>query len=176
MLSDKIGNCGGTEEIFLLQSEYLSCFCFVIGIKYTGNVLGGTLLFAGFGELTAVEQIKIELIVGFSLPESQSAYILSAVSDNGIVVGNCVHITVSEVYHNSFLLTTNAPRVAVSLPIVCGFGLESVIDALLEQAVLIAYSVAVQRKIKRCRTVQEASRKSAQTAVTESGVLDLLEF
>ena len=71
MLSDKIGNCGGTEEIFLLQSEYLSCFCFVIGIKYTGNVLGGTLLFAGFGELTAVEQIKIELIVGFSLPESQ---------------------------------------------------------------------------------------------------------
>ena len=79
-------------------------------------------------------------------------------------------------YHNSFLLTTNAPRVAVSLPIVCGFGLESVIDALLEQAVLIAYSVAVQRKIKRCRTVQEASRKSAQTAVTESGVLDLLEF
>ena len=39
MLSDKIGNCGGTEEIFLLQSEYLSCFCFVIGIKYTGGWL-----------------------------------------------------------------------------------------------------------------------------------------
>ena len=176
MLSDKIGNCGSTEEVFLLQSEYLSCLCFVIGIKYTGNVLGGTLLFSGFGELTAVEQVKVELIIGFSLPESQSAYILSAVSDNGIVVGNCVHIAVSEVYHNRFLLTTNAPRVAVSLPIVCGFGLESVLDALLEQTVLIAYSVAVQRKIKRCRTVQEASRKSAQTAVTESGVLDLLEF
>ena len=176
MLSDKISNCGCAEEILLLQAEYLACLGFVVGIEHPGDVLGSALLLAGFGELAPVEQAEVELVVGFSLPQTQSTHVLSAVADNRIVVGNRIHIAVSVVNYNSFLLAANAPGVAVSLPVVCSFGLESVLDALLEQTVLITYSVAVQRKVQCRRAVQEARCKSAQTAVAESGVLNLLKF
>ena len=78
--------------------------------------------------------------------------------------------------NNFLLLAPNAPRVALALPVVGGLRLEAILDTLLEQSVLVAYSVAVKRKAERRSAVQEARCKSAQTAVAERRILYLLEL
>ena len=176
VLSDKVSDCGCGEEILLLQTEYLAGFGLIVGVEDTGDVLGGTLLFTCLGEPALVKEAEIELIVSFCLPQTQRADIFSSVAYHGVVVGNCVHIAVSVVYHNGFLLPADAPGVAVLLPVVGGLSLEAVLYALLEQTILVTDTVAVQGEVQRSGAVKEACCEPAKAAVSEGCVLDLFKF
>ena len=62
-----------------------------------------------------------------------------------------------------------------SLPIVGDFFLESVLELLAEQTVLIADAVTVQRDTDRSTRIHIAGGEPAQAAVAESRVFDFLE-
>ncbi|MPM61222.1 hypothetical protein SDC9_108079 [bioreactor metagenome] len=72
-------------------------------------------------------------------------------------------------------LTAAAPGVALPLPVVCGFHLEPIAEALFEQAVFITDAVAIQREVERRRGIQKAGRETAKAAVAERRVFDILK-
>lgn len=127
-------------------------------------------------EPALVKEAEIELIVSFCLPQTQRADIFSSVAYHGVVVWNCVHIAVSVVYHNGFLLPADAPGVAVLLPVIGGLSLEAVLYALLEQTILVTDTVAVQGEVQRSGAVKKACCEPAKAAVSEGCVLDLFKF
>lgn len=78
-------------------------------------------------------------------------------------------------YH--VLGTRDLPRVAEAQPVVRLLELPAVLDALLEDAVVVAQAVAVRREADRGHRVEEARRQTPETAVAQTRVLlDLLEL
>ena len=74
------------------------------------------------------------------------------------------------------ILTTEAPRIFKSLPIVSNFYLITVLDKLLEKTILITNAVTVERYFHSSGTVEIASCKTAKTAVTESCIVDIFKY
>ena len=68
-----------------------------------------------------------------------------------------------------------APGISVFGPVVRRFALRAVLKRLLEQAEAIAQAVAAQGNAAGHGAVQIAGGQAAETAVAQSGVLDLLE-
>ena len=73
------------------------------------------------------------------------------------------------------LLPTIAPGIAVFCPVVGHLPLRPVFKRLLEQAETVAQAVAAQRDPAGDRAVQIAGRQTAQAAVAQRRVLDLLQ-
>ena len=110
-----------------------------------------------------------------ALPQAQGAEVLSAVADHGHVVGHGAH---GEALHgnlHSEFVAADAPGIAVGRPIVRQLSLAAVHEALLEQAVLVAQTVAVQGDVVGGGAVQEAGGQAAQTAVAQRCVLHVLQ-
>ena len=68
-----------------------------------------------------------------------------------------------------------APRIAEALPVVRALGLEAVGEGLFEKTVLITNAVSVERQVHRRGGIEEARRKTSQTAVAERCVFDIFE-
>ena len=81
------------------------------------------------------------------MPQAQGADVGSVIADDRHIIGYCDDGLVSELYADSLVLTAQAPRVTVAGPIVSFFLLEATFDLLLEQTVLIADAVTVERKV-----------------------------
>ena len=62
------------------------------------------------------------------------------------------------------------PRVAVAEPIIRPFHLVAVLDPLPEDAVFVAYSIAVSGQSQRCHRIEETSGQPSQPAVAQPGV------
>ena len=62
------------------------------------------------------------------------------------------------------------PRVAVREPVLRQFVLPAVVDALLEQAVLVADAVAIGRDAERRQAVHVAGGEPAEPAIAERGI------
>ncbi len=86
----------------------------------------------------------------------------------------------TEVHGLRVLDSLDFPRETLAQPRIRFFNLVSVLDTLVEHAVLVAYAVADDRQRQRCTTVQEAGGQAAETAIAEAGVMfafvHVLEF
>ena len=102
---------------------------------------------------------------------------LSAVrpADDRHIVGDGADGLPAKAHRDRVRLTADAPRISEGRPVVGGFGLSAVNKVLFEQAVVVADAVAVYRQGQRSGTVQKAGRQTAETAVSERGVLDFLK-
>ena len=166
---------GAGEEVLLLYAQALSLPGGVVGIKHAGDVLGPVFLRQGTGIVLLVERVEIKLLFGLALPESQRADIFREIADDGRVVGHGQHGLIGEPDPDRVLLAAVAPGIAVFCPVVGRLALGAVLEGLLEQAEAVAQTVAAQGDAAGDGAVQIAGRQTAQTAVAQGGVLDLLE-
>ena len=166
---------GRGDDILLLDAQALALVVGVVGIEHPGDVLGPVLGVQGPGVILGVEGVEIQLIHRLALPQAQGADIVGAVADDGHVVGHGQHGLVGKFDGDGVVVAAVAPGIAVVGPVVgqlpLGAGL---VEALLEQAELVAQAVAAQGQVAGHGAVQEAGRQAAQAAVAQGGVLDLL--
>ena len=80
----------------------------------------------------------------------------------------------AKLHDHRILDLARLPGIAFFHPVIRHFHLFSVDDGLLKQAVAIPDPVAVTVHAEACHGIQKASRKSSETAVTESRILLLL--
>ena len=145
MLLYDIGKRSRAEEILLLEAEYLTLSCIIIGVENSRYILSLYLLDACVYIVLCIELKEIKRIDGFCLPQTQSAYVLSAVSDNRHIIRHSYNSLICKAYCDLVVFVSPAPRITVLCPVVSLFLLEAVNDRLLEKTVLIAYAVAVKR-------------------------------
>ena len=106
------------------------------------------------------------------LPQPQIADVLGLAANDRHVIGHGTNGLSCKFYQHGIFFPTDRPRITVTHPIVRHFLLAAVLEVLLEQTVLIANAIAVQRQIQCCRTVQKACSQSAQTAVAQCCIFD----
>ena len=175
ILADDILQGCRAEEVLLLQTQLLALVGGIVRIQNAGDVLSAVLLTDGCVVVLLVELVEVERLDRLCLPQTQVADVLGLVADDRNVVRNRTDGLIAELNQNRIRLGTDAPRIAEAGPVVRGLLLEAVLNVLLEQAVAVADAVAVERKILRCRRVQEAGCQTAQTAVAQRSVLNLFQ-
>ena len=121
--------------------------------------------------VAVVESEEVKYIERFSLPQTESIDIIRAVADDSHVIRNSLYSLVCKLYYNGIFFSPYAPRVTETLPVVSYFKLCTISELLLEQAVLIAYAIAVKRYIMGCSGIEETSCQSAKTTVAECSVI-----
>jgi len=80
----------------------------------------------------------------------------------------------AETYINDDIMSRELPWIEVQ-PIVRDLDLISIYDFLLENTITVSQSVAPRRVVQRGQTVEETSRKTAQTSITKRSVVLLLD-
>ena len=171
MLFENIRHRSGGEEIFLLESEYLALFTVIVRVKHLRDVL--SVIFSLYSTIivSTVELSEVEILHALSLPKSECANVLSAKADNRHIIRHSINSLVAVFNDYLVIFASLRPRVAVLSPVVSFFLLEAVNYLLLEKAILVSYSVAVQRQVMSGGGIEEASGKSAKTTVAEGSVL-----
>ena len=164
------------QHVLLPQAHQLAGLQGVVGVEHLGDVLGGVLAPAGGGVVLVVEGVEVEFVDALALPQAQRADALALVADDGHVVGHGPHVQALHVHQLGQVVPAHAPGIAEHGPVVRVLALGAVlVEALLEQAVLVAQAVAVQRDVVGGGAVQEAGGQAAQPAVAQGGVLDVLQ-
>ena len=98
------------------------------------------------------------------------------IADDRRIVRHGEHRLVGEADADGVLFAAEAPGIAVLFPVVGGFLLRAVFEALLEKAEAVTQAVAAQRHAAGGGAVHIARGKTAQTSVAESGVRLFLEY
>ena len=166
---------GAREEVLLLDAQALALARGVVRVEHARDVLGAVFLREGALVVLPVEGIKVELPLGFALPQAQRGHIVGLVADDRRVVRHGEHGLVGKAHLHGVLLAAIAPRVAELLPVVGGLLLRAVFKALLEKAEAVAQTVAAQRHAAGGGAVHIARGETAEAAVAERRVFDLLE-
>ena len=136
-----------------------------------------------------IEELQVKSIWRRSLPQTESIHGICVKTDHRHIIRRCSNFlsifdveTILAIWSftvfdfatefNGYGKVTSLdfPRVAVFEPVVRIFNLIAVFDFLLEHTVLVADSVAVSRVIQSCKRIQETSRQSTETTITQSGV------
>ena len=159
------------EEILLLQAKLLTFICGVIRIQYTGNILCTVLFTYRCFIMLCIEFVEIEGRNRFCLPQTQVADVLGTITDNRQVIRYSADSLVSELNQNSLGIHADAPGIAETGPVIRSLHLETVLNVLLEQAVLVADAIAIQRQLQRCSGIQEAGCQTAQAAIAQRSIL-----
>ena len=177
----------GDQEVLLHQAQLLAVVGVVFRIEDLGDlssdgvaVLGGAVVIAG-GEL-----LQVEVLGQHGAPHAQAVDDLVVVAEDrqiirhsddvfGILQGDIVlaahpvfRDAAAETDGHSVALGRNLPGIAVGQPLIRHLDLLAVNDALTEQTVLVADGAAHGRQIQGGERIQEASGKTAQTAVAQS--------
>ena len=173
--ADNILHGSAGEEILLLEAKTLALIGAVVGIQHAGDILYLVLLANSQIVLLIVEQVKVELLNRFALPQAQGTDIVGAVADYGHIVGYCKYLFVRKGDLDGLVVAAAAPGIAVALPIVSLFYLIAILKALLEQTEFIAQAIALQRQVMGGGAVKEAGSQTAKAAVAQSCVLDIFE-
>ena len=162
----------GAEEILLFQPQLFAFPGVVVRIENTGDILCIDGLSGSLQVLLLIEQVEVECMHRLCLPEAEIADVPGLAADHRHIIRHGTNGLSLEFHQNSILVPAHRPGIAVAHPVVRHFLLESVLEVLLEQTVLVADAIAIQRQIQRCCAVQEAGSQSAQTAVAQSGIFD----
>ena len=163
------------EEVLLLDAQTLALDGAVVRVEDAGDVLGTVFLRERALVILRVERVKVELPLGLALPETERCNVVGMIADDRRIVRHGEHGLVGEADADGVLLAAEAPGIAVLFPVVGGFLLRAVFKALLEKTEAVAQAVAAQRHAAGGGAVHIARGKTAQTAVAESRVLDLLK-
>ena len=142
----------GRKEILLPEPQNFTVF----------GIVGGIEIFA----------YLLRLHAALRLIEAQDIY---ALTEHRHIIGHRSYDHIRKRYSHTLIIFAYAPRITKALPVVGKFLLETVLEVLLEQPVLIAYAVAVQRKPQSRGRIEKTCSKPAETAVAESGVLHLFK-
>ena len=175
------------EEVLLAQAQLLALGRVVVRIQHLREVLGKHLLLDRLDVRALVEVREVEVVNGLRAPEAQRVDRL-VVADDREVVWNALHrlggdpvpllpavvapaLDVSaEMDVLRVLGARHLPRVAVLQPVVRLLDLAAVDDALAEDAVVVAESVAHSREVQRRHRVDVARGEASEAAVAEPRV------
>jgi len=157
---NQISDSSTAEEVLLLQSQLLSRLCGVVGVQDTCDILSFLSLSDGAVVVTGVERVEVELIIGNRSPKSEIVAVECVVAGNGGVVCQClddlsafpngslysfVHVLSNVTVEPNGVgdvLSLNLPWVSLSEPEIWGFTLVSINNHLLEDTVVVPYSIA----------------------------------
>ena len=78
------------QNVLLLDAQPLALPGGVVRVEHARDVLGLVLVLEGLIIVLRVEGVKVQLLLGFALPEAQRADGLGVVADDGHVVGDAV--------------------------------------------------------------------------------------
>ncbi len=190
--TDDVVERGGDPEILLLEAQLLAAVEVVVGVEDGADGLGSLLVRHGALVLAAVELLEIEFAArGLARPQPQVVGRRSPVTRNRHIVGDgCDRLAAVpsshgpartvrllanlaiELYVHGHVVPGELPGVKVE-PVVGDFDLVSVDDLLLEDAVTVSQTVAPGRKVERGQAVEEAGGKSAETSISQSGIMFL---
>ena len=185
MPSDDILNGGGYQQILLLQTKLLSSVSGIVGIEDTGDVFCPLSGLKGIVIFSSIEGEEVEFIEGQRFPETETDGVECGIAGDGSIIcssNNCLRIlpiaplyafgiggpsdlTVKFdlVFHINSL---DLPRVAVAEPIIRYFYLISILDQLLENAVVIANAVSPGRIVQRRHRIQKTGSQSPQATIS----------
>ena len=177
------------KEILLPESQHLAALAGVVRIENHGDVLGIVLRRHRLGVGTGIEFIEVELVGCRCLPQPQGIHRPVAIAGDRQVIGNGEDIIRIDPAHpvSALLVLVDLgmpaemdalrilrplefPGVAVAQPVIRLLDLPAVPDFLPEHAVLITDSVADDRKLQCCATVDKAGGETSETAVAEAGI------
>ena len=175
------------EEVLLAETELLAGHRVVVRIEDLREVLGENLALDGLDIRALVELRERELVRRLRAPEAQRVDGVF-VADDREIVGDALHglgadpapfegamllnavDIAAELDDARVLGTRHLPGIAVLEPAVGFLDLLSIDDALAEDAVVVAKTIAHAREIQRTQRVEEAGGQAAKTAIAETGV------
>ena len=187
MLLERFLKGCGYEEILLLQTKLLACVVVVVRVKDLCDGAGKILLLDSLVIVTLVEGRQLEIHDCFSIPDaervdnavliSNDRNIVGYRADRGIILIDIavladrrvvLHTGISaETNLMSVLRSLQLERISVLQPVIRNFFLETVLDLLLEHAVVITDSAAVCMVSASREGLHETCRESSETAVAE---------
>ena len=183
--NDVLQRCGN-EEILLAETEDLTFHMVVGGVKKLGKRFRVRVLLDRPHILTLCKELHIEVHDILCFPEAEVVDRFAAVTGDHDIVRNRLHLVVIDVCDSEaavipFLVdsaaetngecligTGNEPAFGAGDPNIGHFYLVAFDDLLLEKTVFVAKGEACSVVIKSGQGVHEASRKTAETTVTET--------
>ena len=187
---------GRGEEILLLQPQLLAGLGCIVRIEHPADALREDLVLHRMHVVAAVEGFEIDQIAALCRPEAERVDVPPAPADHGRVVGHGEHplptLPVMNAPTRSVALLADVavqphrvdrlgalefPRIAEGEPVLGPLDLPAVVEALLEQAMLVPDAVAEGGDAKRRHAVEQAGREPAEATIAQGGIgLDLEHF
>jgi len=165
----------GREEILLAYPQDFSVVGGIVGIEHPRYIFGFVPFCECLVELLAVEKAVVELLRRLGLPQAECIDVGSPVTDYGEVVGNGNHIHIVEMDRYPFLVPLYKEGIPFLLPCIGSFLLEPVFEGLSEKAVPVQDPVSLDGKIVGSARIEKARGKTAESPVSESGIVFQLE-
>ncbi len=184
---------GGHEKILLLEPQFLALANIVGRIEQFGNGLHLHLLVHGLNIVAAVEGGKVQFAGGTGGPQPHVDDVIVVVAGHQHVAGHGhdgfgIHplgvidaLLVNgspnpavKINRIKILGPFELPRRAVAQPVVRAFHLKTVQQALVKQAELVTYAVAIGRDLQGGQRVHETGGQPPQAAVAQGRVFLLL--
>ena len=192
--ADDVVEGSGNPEVLLLQTKLLSAVKVVVGVKHSADGLSTLLISNRVLVVTAIELLEVELSAGsLAGPESQVVGRRSGVTGNGDIVGDGLDdlaalpgsdglaVVIGALGDMAVELDIDGDIVAGKLPgvevepVVWHLDLVAVDDLLLEDTVAVPEAVTPGRVVEGSQTVEEAGSETAETTVSESSIVLLLD-
>jgi hypothetical protein len=182
--AQEVAQRGGGEEVFLLEPQRLAALGRVVGVEHAGNGARQRLGLGRRGIVAPVEAVEVEELRRQRAPEPQRVGPAGLPAHHRRVVGlgddrlgrapdgagaRFVDMA-AEADLELRLGPLELPDVALGQPVLGRLHLAAVLEALPEQAVLVADAVAVGRHAERGEAFHEAGGKPPEAAVAERGV------
>ena len=178
-----------TEEVLLLETQFLSGRDVVVGVEHLRDRLAVALGQRRAHVVAVVEELKIEVVGRLGGPQAQVVDDAVLVARHRRVVGHGPDAfgvgptearapvaiglrfdATIEIHRNDVLRARHLPGVRELQPVVGLFDLVAFDDLLLEHAVFVADAAAVGRKPQRRARVEEAGGKASETTVAEARI------
>ncbi len=189
VLAHDILRGGGDEEILLLEAQGLALDVVVSGVENLGDDLGHGALLHALDICALGEEVHIERVGTLGVPEAERVDLLSSVArdqhiarqgDDGVIAG-VLGVIVAEAVPmrgdlaaeadlDHVLIAGDEPALGGAAPVVGDLGLLAVLEALAENAELIADGIARGLQAEGGHAVHIAGGETTQTAVAEAGV------
>ena len=182
---NNILNCCRYKEILLRKTQALSFGMIVLRVKHSCKTFCNRFLFNGTDKFTLTKCFHVEYI-GSSSPKTKSADTLTTVAGYEHIIRSCNHLCSTfklytmviavpcfngfsvKIYGNRFFSVGLKPYRTARKPEIRQFSLPAVNEFLFENAIFITQGITHSRVILSCKTVKEASSKSAKTAVSKT--------
>ena len=192
--TDNVVEGSGNPEVLLLETKFLSAVEVVVGVEHGADGLGTLLVSDRVLVVAAIELLEVELSAGsLAGPQSQVVGRRGGIAGNGDIVcdslddlaalpgsdGPAVVISALgdmaiELDIDGDIVTRELPGVEVE-PVVWHLDLVAVDDFLLEDTVAVPEAVTPGRVVEGSQTVEEAGSETAETAVSESSIVFLVD-
>ena len=189
MAAQKVSQRGRRKEIFLPQTQFLPRRCLITGVENFGNGFGLHL----FGEradiIAAVEGIKTQRVGCARRPQPQCIDMTPAPARHRRIIGHGLNrfrrmpgvafiaIRIELGFHIAakadgviHLWPLEFPRVAKGQPVLGIFLLPAILDHLPEQAIVIAYAIAIGRHRQCGHTFHETGGEAAKAAIAKGRI------